>query len=131
MSESIEQRVERLERELAALKRGEICVRRIEIGDQGTPARCVIEAEQGRPVVRLIDGSGEVRAKLGITADGPGLTLTDEAGHTRAWMGFAKDAIRVGFADEAGNSRAFFGVTRSGPTAKFYDGDQSVVWSAP
>ena len=131
MSESIEQRLERLEHELAALRSGEHRFQRVEVGHPGAVASCVIEAEDGMPVIRIIDERGKVRAKLGVTIDGPGLTLADDSGHTRAWMGFANDAIRVGFADEQGNSRAFFGVTPSGPTAKLYDEGQSVVWSAP
>ena len=131
MPESIEQRLERLEQELAALRSGEHRFQRIVIGHPGTAAGCVIEAEDGMPVIHMIDEQGKVRAKLGVTIDGPGLTLADKSGHTRAWMGFANDAIRVGFADEQGNSRAFFGVMPSGPTAKFYDADQSVLWSAP
>ncbi len=131
MGDSIEQRLERLERELRAIKDGEITLRRVQIGEAGEMARCVIECDDGMPVVRLIDSSGVDRVKLGVTIDGPGLTFADEQGHTRAWMGFSKDAIRVGFADEKGNSRAFFGVMASGPTATFYDANQSVVWSAP
>ncbi len=128
MSETLEDRVARLERELAGL-RGSIASPRLVDAEGRVRGELALTA--GGPMLCFYDESGAARAKLILTADGPGLTLADDKGHTRAWLGFTKEALRIGFADEDGNSRVFVGVMKSGPVAKIYDAEQRVVWQAP
>ncbi|MEQ8844719.1 MAG: hypothetical protein RIB58_07675 [Phycisphaerales bacterium] len=128
---TLEQRIERLEAELAALRAQGVSTRTLRLVDEDGAERAMLTADRNGPTFVFHDNAGAVRMKLSLSESGPGMTLADDKGHTRAWLGFTKDALRIGFADENGNSRAFFGVMRSGqPVAKFYDEAGNVVWSA-
>ena len=55
---------------------------------------------------RLTDAQGRVRALLGMTPDGPGLSLLDEQGEVRAGLSVNSDGPGLVFADEQGKVRA-------------------------
>lgn len=122
-------RIERLERELADLRRQSASD--VQLKDAQGRLRAQLALKPLGPELCFCDETGVARAKLTLTAEGPGLTFADERGQTRAWLGFTKEALRIGFADEHGNSRVFVGVMKSGPVAKIYDANQKIVWQAP
>lgn len=105
---SIEERIERLENELAALKQGI------------TTQRLVVEDEKG-----------QVRALLGTVGDGAGMSLFDEKGELRASL-LVNGLPMLTLSDNEGNERAFLGVGVGGigPGMVFLDEKGERVWSA-
>jgi hypothetical protein len=132
-----EERLEKLERELAVAKR---CNRRLltfvamTIGGlalvwtltKTTSAAYAQEVEAVQKVVRansfaLVDENGKTRAMLGTTKDGTMLSLLDENGVLRAGLGVLKNGSELTLFGENGNKRAGLSVNRYGPGLALYD----------
>jgi hypothetical protein len=100
----------------------------------------------------LEDENGNVRASLGMTSDGPGLSLYDENGKVRAGMVSTEDGAKLVLSDENGNVRAsleagpvpwlklmnedFYPhaslmVFRNNPWLTLCDENKKEIWSAP
>ncbi|NJK32800.1 MAG: hypothetical protein HC927_10540 [Deltaproteobacteria bacterium] len=128
---SLEARIAQLEATVASMHRGQLQLREVQLVDRDGRLVASLSATENGPSIQLYDRQGAPRAKLEVENDLPSLTMLDERGRTRGWMGFSKEAIRVG-CRRGGNSRAFFGVLKgAGAQVRFYDANQSTVWSAP
>jgi len=135
-----EERLANLERELARAKRrnrrlvvfalvaaGVAVVAAAWIGaprkvlaESGAKATNVIRASE----FILEDADGNVRASLGISKDGSGLSLYDENGKTRVALGISKDSKGgpgLVLRDENGSFRAALGVAKVGATLDLWD----------
>ena len=152
-----EERLEKVERELAAAKRQ---VRRLVIGG-AVPLACVaiLLAVWARPTevqarkFVLVDESGQTRALLAVDEDGPRLSLADENGKTRAELSVVKAGPALNLSDKNGNARAglrvlkdgpvldmdngngktraLLAVEEGGPAMRLYDQNDKILWSAP
>ena len=138
-----EERVEILERELAAAKRRTLFL----LGGAGLclGIALLVWAFDGRTrsVLGLYDENGALRAELGVSKDGPGLwlydknltplavlavtkagpllRLHDENGVVRTVVGVTKAGPRLGLRDENGKLRVVVGVTKGAPVLGLHD----------
>jgi hypothetical protein len=69
----------------------------------------------------LEDENGKVRAMLITTKDGPRLSLLDENGKPRAGLGVSKDGPSLSLYDENGKDRAGMAMTKDGPKLGLFD----------
>jgi hypothetical protein len=108
---TVEERLEKVERELAALKAGEGVVK---------AQAFVVE-----------DADGRIRAELGLTKDGPRLRLLDGNGTPR--IGLALPEIGPGLAllDANGVNRAWVVAHSGGPILALFDENGAPVWAVP
>ena len=129
-----EERLEKLEREQAAVKRlgrrllivfglfaGTVALAWI----FSNPTRTSFAPADGK-VIRangfvLEDDQGRTRAALGFSEDGPSLALSDEKGKPRAGLAMAKDGPGLALLDEKGEIRAVLTVLKDGPSLGLLD----------
>jgi hypothetical protein len=108
-----EERLDKLERELALLKPGEP------------------ESEVRANRFVLEDENGKLRAMLNVTKEGAALVLFDEKGDLRATLGALKGGPGLDLFDENGEFRAGLNVRQEGPKLGLFDKNGRVIWSAP
>jgi hypothetical protein len=132
-----EERLEKLERELAAAKRRNhwlLTIMALIIGGltlvwtltKTTSAAYAQEAEAVQKIIRasefvLVDENGKIRAALSVSKDGAGLTLWDENGKFRASLSANKDGTMLGLRDENGKLRASLSAVKDGPGLDLFD----------
>jgi len=87
------------------------------------------ELRARRFVVQGADG--EIRATLGMTEAGSGLTLCDAAGRTRAVLDVNADGPWLTLLDETGAPRVVLDIASGRPSVKFMGEASDVLWSAP
>ena len=132
-----EERLEKIERELAAAKRCNhwlLTIVVLTVGGLGLvwtltktmPAAYAQEAEAVQKVIRangfvLVDEKGKERAVLAVVKSVPRLSLFDENGKPRAGLGVDKDGPRLSLFDENGKPRAGLSVPKDGPMLSLWD----------
>ena len=81
----------------------------------------------------LVDENGKCRAALDMTMnkDGPMLRLSDENGKTRAVLAAFKDVSWLSLYDENSKVRAAMNVNKNGPGMTLLDENGKTVWKAP
>ena len=76
-----EQRLERLERQLAEMKAARVIrAGKLVLEDEKGEIRAALFMGDVGPALALFDDNGEIRARLTVTKDGPRLGLCDENG---------------------------------------------------
>ena len=145
---STEERIERLEKKLARLKRRDRWLPAVILlaagawiafagfGRMTSKAGALTEA-QGHKTVRanafiLLDKNDKERASLAMTKMGPALTLYDEKGKTRALLVATRmigPALRL--YDEKGKTRVSMDVRYGEQALWFYDEKGERGWCAP
>jgi hypothetical protein len=143
MKESTDNRLKRLEKELARTKaelfrmsRRHLWLLRSGLLMAGILALVLMLMDTGRPVQArggatahretrakgfvLVDEKGKPRAILGMNKEGPGLALLDEKGQARATMGLTEVGPVLALLGE-GNSRAILRMTKEGPGLALLD----------
>jgi hypothetical protein len=123
-----EERLEKVERELAQAKRRArrlviaalACIGVLVVAWAGVlQATAQREAHVAPKVVArsfvLVDENGKTRAVLAGVKDGPALGLYDENGKTRAWLDVGEDGPGLTLYDENGKGRAMLAVGKDGP----------------
>lgn len=108
---TIEERLKKIELELAALKADNDAIKAQEF---------VLE-----------DATGRVRAKLTIVGDGSGLFLFDDNGKQRVGLSTAKDGPSFTLFDKNSTIRASMIVTEYGPLFVLRDENGQPLWQAP
>ena len=109
---TMEQRMQKLERELADLRAGMAeCLR---------TRRVVVE-----------DNAGKTRAELDVGNEGPALVLLDEKGNRCAALGVTKKGPALFWTDKSGTVRVWLTVAQEGPMLKLWDEKGNHIWSAP
>jgi len=142
-----EERLEKVERELAATRRRSrwlMAALGLALGAFGLawifagPAP-TLQAQVGAGAERVVranrfvleDENGKVRALLGVTAEGPGLILHDENGKIRIVLDVAKDVPELLLLDENGEIRAGLAVAKDVPGLALKDAAGKVrAWLA-
>lgn len=140
---STEARLERLEKELTAAKRR---YRRLTILVVGLAAAGMALAwtwgstasaqHGGEDIIRaggfiVEDETGEARAVMGMSRDGPGLHVLDQTGVPRLALDVDEDGPTVYLLDELGVIRVSAVVGDDGPSVQFFDPERNLIWSAP
>lgn len=87
--------------------------------------------DQTRPGLVLYDASGQVRAGLVMTADGPSLGLSDENGQVRAALGASKDGPMLSLFDENGKGGPGLSVTKGWPALVLFSAGGQVLAKLP
>lgn len=140
---TIEERLEDMERELRCVKRrnrwllGAILLMVVGLIAPGVFETTAIRARSKEvgtaKEIRagsffLEDEKGEIRARLGVTKEGPGLWIFDENGKTRVALGMAKDGPMpaLWLYDKNGKVRAMLAVDKDGPMLGLYDENSNV-----
>ncbi|HDR06335.1 MAG TPA: hypothetical protein ENN88_01750 [Candidatus Coatesbacteria bacterium] len=108
---TVEERLEKVERELAALKADKNAIKAHEFA--------------------LEDASGRVRAKLTIVGDGAGLFLFDDNGEQRVGLSMAKEGPSFVLFDKYGKQRSGMIVTDYGSLFVLFDENGQHLWQAP
>ena len=141
-----EERLEKLEKELARAKRRNrrlLAVAGLVVGAvtlawivAGTANRAEAQGGGVPAVIRanafvLVDEKGKTRAELSMGEYGPGLLLVDENGKTRATLTVDKDWPWLALADENGKTRAMLAVGKNGPVLGLLDENGKVKWQTP
>ena len=141
-----EERLEKLERELAAAKRRILClpvvvglavvgaglawvsavpkvIRANEfiLEDADGKSRITLALTELGAGLVLSDENGKIRATLALTELGPVLGLVDENGQPRARLATLKDGPGLTLYDESGKDRARLAVNKDGPSLGLYD----------
>ena len=138
-----EERLEKVERELAATRRrsrwllaGVALCLAIGLGasafgpsaaQAGAAAPAIIRAQ----LFELVDAAGEPRAMLALTKDGTMLALYDAASKPRASLSVFEDEPVLALIDAVGKTRAMLDVTADGPGLHLFDAAGRPMWSAP
>lgn len=141
---TIEERLEKMERELRRQKRhnrwlGTILVvvggLIIPVLFKTTPLQA--RAQSGGTVkefranrIVLEDENGKPRATLFVSKTGPALVLSDENDKPRAVLFVGKDGPSLGLLDENGELRAGMNAVKDGPCLILFGPDGKVIWSA-
>ena len=130
-----EERLEKLERELARAKRfnrwlfailflagGAYLLVTFFAGANATAqeAAAVLKEVRANRFV-LVDEKGKNRAALTAFKDGPGLALYDENDRPRAALTALKDGPGLTLYDEKGNTRAELMIGKNGPMLRLFD----------
>ena len=124
---TIEERLEKIERELAAaqeeLKIHPIVrANRFELVDENGKKRAELRADKDAVSLNLFDESGELRAGLGVLEEeGPALTLTNENGKPVAGLSVTEDGPKLYLLDENDNIRVMLAVHEDGTTLALSD----------
>lgn len=152
---TVEERIERLERNNRRLMAGLVAAVLLGIGVAATPTKSGVDAvaELRAQKFILVDDNGKTRAALSVSQAGPGLGLLDANGVLRATLGVnmgepmlglfdrngepcagltvSKEGTGLSLADEHGKLRAVLGVTKAGPELELYDENDKSLWKAP
>ena len=113
-----EERLEKLEKELAQLARAateEVIARQFVLVDDKGKTRAVLGMSKTGPSLALYDENGKFRATLNVTEDGPALGLLDEKGKPRAGLAVTKDGPQLSLFDENSKNRAWLAMSKNGP----------------
>jgi hypothetical protein len=124
-----EERLEKLERELAREKRNHrrwragmlLVVGIAAIGIASLPRLPIHFGEVRARSFVLIDEKGRTSASLEITKDGPALALFGEKGDSSAKMDVDSTGARLALQDENGISRVLMGMSNHGPVLGLCD----------
>lgn len=147
-SPSTEERIERLERELADAKRRSHRLHLLVLGlaaaglalawagDGGRTAPPARDADVPGDTLRatafmLQDADGVIHGGLGVTETGATLGLLDADGRTRAVLGVTEAGPTLGLLDADGTIRAELKVTENEPSVRLFDPEGGLIWSAP
>jgi hypothetical protein len=152
-----EERLEKVEKESAALKRqlrrlmiggpvglacvaillalwarpAEVQARKFVLVDENGKTRSLLAMEQFGPKLSLTDAQGKTRVELCVVKNGPVLNLSDTNGATRAGIAVLKDGPVLSLDYGEGKTRALLAVEEGGPGIRLYDGNDKILWSAP
>jgi hypothetical protein len=69
----------------------------------------------------LLDENGKVRARLGMSGNGPTLDFNDENGKLRVYLRVSEDGPVLLFGDESSKPCAYLRVTKEGPRLALFD----------
>jgi len=153
---TVEERIERLERNNRRLLAGLVAVILLGIGVAAIPnpggdvvdevrarkftlvdvngkERAMLDMTEDGPVLRLYDEIAKVCAELNAAKTGPTLRLYDENGKSRAGLTVTKDGIPgLAMIDENDKSRVVLCVTKDGmPELAMFDENGKSIWKAP
>jgi len=159
---TLDERMEKLERELAHANRRNrwlLVVLGLCLGSWVVGGACATTASRAAPAVveaqefRLVDATGETRAKLGLSKDlprldmydendkvrvvlavgtgGPGILLADRSGELRLILSVDGNGPRLGLADEKGTKRVMLEVERGKPAVVLHDESGRLIWRTP
>lgn len=143
---TIEERLEKLEKELARAENDLTCATRARgaakagrflavslavlllawvVAGAFAPATARAQVPGGK-VLRasaflLEDEKGNARGALMVTKYGPALTLSDEKGPVRVWLGVIKSGVGLSLYDEKGHPRAALSLGRGEPALVLYN----------
>jgi hypothetical protein len=112
---TIEERLEKLEQELALLKKA------------SAPRSRAISAN----TFLVVDQKGKTRGALTMIEDRVGLVLFDTNGKPRVRLAVRKEGPMLRLQDENGNPRAMLTVFKNGPGLQLMDEKGEVIWKAP
>lgn len=142
---TIEERVEKLEKELSRANRrnrgllagAALCLGIAVVAWVFRPQTLLAQNAANRPKevhanrFVLEDDKGKTHAELSMVNGGPGLILTDEKGNTRIGLSVLKDEPRLDLSDEKGKTRASLFVVKDGPHLTLSDETGKIRWQAP
>ena len=102
---SIEQRLKKIERQLAALQKVKatpktIRAKKFILENENGKLRAELSSTKDGPKLYMFDENGKERAILGISADGPALTLLDENGKSSVCLSVLKEGPQLHLWDE-------------------------------
>lgn len=152
-----EERLEKVEKELAAAKRqirrlviggavALVCVailvaaslrpaqvqaRKFVLVDENGKTRAMLAVDEDGPRLRLTDEDGKARAELCVVRTGPVLNLSDKNGSARAGLCVLKDGPVLDLDKGNGKTRALLAVEEGGPGIRLYGANDKIIWSAP
>ncbi len=131
----LEERLDRLERELRAERRGNRWLRvTLALTVVGVVVACVTEI---RPKVLRVnefvveDANGKTRIELVVSTEGPMLAMYDENRTTRLGLGVFPSGSGLQLRDANGKTRIGLGVLPAGPELFLYDETGKKLWSQP
>jgi len=90
---------------------------------EGTAKDPALKEVRARSFV-LEDENGKRRAVLGVDKDGPSLVITDENGKPRVTLGMSNGGPSLGLSDEKGKIRATLIVLKDGPCLHLHENDK-------
>ena len=148
---TIEERVEKQERELAEIKDSLTAAKRRTrrlMAGAGVVlgmfvlfvvARAITGVVQGQAKEKVIranmflveDDNGRTRARLGMSNIGTSLDLFDEQGICRALMNLSENGIALFLVDENDNTRVTLGVSKTVSGLVVWDEKHEPIWKAP
>lgn len=126
-----EQRLEKLENELAGL-RTELS-QRIETGsvtirDENGKVRAKLGMDKRGPGLDLFDASGNIRVAVHAESDGRwALAIFDENGNDRAKLCLEEEGSALALFDENENKRAGLSLTEDGPGLMLLDQNEDIL----
>ena len=140
----IEERLEKLERQLTRTKRQNRCLLLALVlvgtmvvacggsggGDSVTESDSATDTVQAREFV-VVDEQGTRHALLHVDQDGPGLVLFDENSNPRVGLAVLKGGTALILSDENGKPRAGMVLPENGPMFGLHDTEGKLFWSAP
>ena len=124
-------RAESSKKRNAAIRVPAIETEELRLVDGTGNVRAIMEMARTGPSLTMMHEDGTVALEVVLSKDGPSIKLSDDSGETRIFIGAIRGTSRLGMADGDGSQRLFAGVNNAGkPSMHLYDSDQQEVWGA-
>ncbi len=134
---SLEERIEKLERELtrayrllAVLCAGSVLTIVFMASGKPSAQEEILNTIRAKTVY-IVDENDKIRIQLSGLDPVRGLSLYNDSGNTRAVLAESKDGPYFSLYDEKGNSRAVLALTKNGPGLSLFDRNGNVEGSVP